>query len=127
MRRILSLLLVLASGPAIAQDDDNAIMVAVLQGLNKVTARISRIETPVGAAAYFGNLELVVEKCWKAPPTEQPENAGLLSIREQKPNEVKAEIFHGWMFSSSPSLSGLEHPVYDVTLLSCERKPLNEN
>jgi hypothetical protein len=29
-------------------------------------------------------------------------------------------IFTGWMFASSPGLSGIEHPVYDVWLVECK-------
>ena len=98
--------------------------VANLQGLNKVTARISAIEAPLGHAVQFGNLEIVVQKCWQAPPTERPENAALMEIWDRKPNETPQSVFRGWMFSSSPSLAGLEHPVYDIIVLSCEQKDL---
>lgn len=98
--------------------------VANLQGLNKVTARISAIEAPLGHAVQFGNLEILVQKCWQAPATERPENAALLEIWDRKPNETPQSVFRGWMFSSSPSLAGLEHPVYDIVVLSCEQKEL---
>ena len=92
----------------------------VLQGLNKVTGHISTIEGPLGVSLHFGTIEIVPRRCWTAPPEEQPENAALLEILERKPNEAPTRIFSGWMFSSSPGLSGLEHPVYDVTVLRCE-------
>jgi hypothetical protein len=91
-----------------------------LRGLNKVTARISTLDAPLGAIARFGNLEIIARKCWQAPPEEQPENAALLQIRELRPGEGPQDIFNGWMFASSPALSALEHPVYDITVLSCE-------
>lgn len=91
----------------------------VLQGLNKVTGHISRLEAPIGTVMRFGNLEIIGRRCWKSPPDEQPENAGLLEIWELKPGESHERIFLGWAFSSSPGLSGLQHPVYDVTVLEC--------
>jgi hypothetical protein len=96
--------------------------IVVLQGLNKVTGHISRFEGPVGSVLRFGSLEITARRCWKAPPEERPENAALLEISELKPDEETAQIFMGWMFSSSPGLSGLEHAVYDITVLSCEEK-----
>ena len=96
--------------------------VVVLQGLNKVTGHISRFEGPVGASLRFGTLEIIARHCWKAPPEDQPENAALLDISELKPDEGAVGIFLGWMFSSSPGLSGLEHAVYDITVLSCEAR-----
>lgn len=91
----------------------------VLRGLNKVTARSQLIDGPVGTAMRFGNLEIVATRCWKSPPEDQPENAALLEISELKPNESPSRIFSGWMFSSSPGLSALQHPVYDITVVSC--------
>lgn len=91
-----------------------------LQGLNKVTGHISRLEGPLGVTLSFDNLEIVARRCWKAPPEERPENAALLDISELKTGEQPQRIFLGWMFSSSPGLSGLEHPVYDITVLSCD-------
>ena len=96
--------------------------VVVLQGLNKVIGRVSTFELPLGIVGKFENLEIIARKCWKAPPSERPENASLLDIRESKNNEEPKQLFLGWMMSSSPGLSGLEHPVYDITVLSCEHR-----
>lgn len=97
---------------------------AHLQGMNKVTARVSGIEAPIGSAAHFGNLEIIVRACWKAPPEARPESAALLEIWDMKPGESPEKIFLGWMFASSPGLSALEHPVYDITVLDCRKKAL---
>lgn len=106
-----------------AGKDYNAV---VLQGLNKVTGHISTLEGAIDATLHFGNLEIVAHRCWKAPPDERPENAALLDISELKPGEQPRRIFLGWMFSSSPGLSGLEHPVYDITVLACETQPIEK-
>jgi len=93
----------------------------VLQGLNKVTGRTSKLEGPLGTVLSFGNLEIVPRRCWKSAPEDRPENAALLEISELKPGEAPRKIFLGWMFSSSPGLSALEHPVYDITVTSCNQ------
>ena len=93
---------------------------AVLQGLDKITARVSRFDAPVGAAVRFGTLALLVRDCEKSAPEDRPENAAFVEIYEQRPGEAAGRVFGGWMFSSSPALSALEHPVYDVTLLECK-------
>ena len=92
---------------------------AVLQGLDKVTARISSIRAPVGVPVHFGSLEIVVRACRKTPPEEPPEAAAFLEIRDIKPGEAPVEVFSGWMFASSPALSALEHPVYDISVVDC--------
>lgn len=98
--------------------------VAILQGLDKITARISPIYATLGLPTYFGSLEIVVRTCRETPPTEVPESAVFMEIRELPPNadrEREPEIlFSGWMFASSPAVSALEHPVYDVWVVDCE-------
>lgn len=102
--------------------------VAILQGLNKVIGRVSTFEAPLGTLSNFENLEIIVRKCWKSPPDERPENAALLEVREVRTGEAPKQIFLGWMLSSSPGLSSLEHPVYDITVISCEyRKDIEAN
>jgi len=94
--------------------------IAILQGLDKISARTSRIEAPVGAQVRFGTLSITVRDCEQSPPEDTPENAAFVQIFETPPGEETKRLFSGWMFSSSPALSGLEHPVYDVTLLACK-------
>ena len=93
--------------------------VALLQGLDKITARVSKFEAPVGAPVQFGTLAIRVRDCEKSPPEDTPESAAFVEIDETRPGETEIGVFSGWMFASSPALSALEHPVYDVTLLDC--------
>ena len=97
--------------------------VAVLQGLDKITARVSRFDAPVGQTVSFGTLSIAVRDCETSTPEERPENAAFLQIYENRPGEQPVQQFSGWMFSSSPALSALENPVYDVNLLECKGAP----
>ena len=107
-----------AEGPTI----DNQL--AVLQGLDKVTARISPVWAALDIRRYFGTLEIVARSCRETPPTEPPESAAFLEIRELPPASDQSapptELFTGWMFASTPAVSALEHPVYDVWVVDCE-------
>ena len=94
--------------------------IAVLQGLDKVTARVSTIEAPLGDTVTFGTLEVIARHCDKRPPEETPESAAFLDIWEVRPNEPAKSLFRGWMFASSPALNALEHPVYDIWVLDCK-------
>ncbi len=96
--------------------------IAVLQGMDKVTARVSTIEAPVGEVVKFGALEIIVRTCNKRPPEETPESAAFLDIWEVHKGEAAVSLFRGWMFASSPALSAMEHPVYDVWVLDCKNK-----
>jgi hypothetical protein len=117
MRRPLlaAVLLLGAAAPASART------VAVLQGLDKTTARISTIEAPVGEPVKFGTLTITVRACEKKPPEEPPESAAFLQIDDRRPGSAEpVRLFSGWMFASSPALSAMEHPVYDVGVLDCK-------
>lgn len=100
-----------------AQADPAAI--AVLRTLDKVTARVATIQVPVGETVTVGSLAITVRACDKRPPEETPESAAFLEIVESRPNEAAQPRFTGWMFASSPALSALEHPVYDVWVIDC--------
>lgn len=91
----------------------------LLQGLDKVTARVTTIEATLGKPVHFGTLEITARRCSKRPPEESPESAAFLEIREVRPGEAPHPLFTGWMFASSPALSALEHPVYDVWVKDC--------
>lgn len=100
---------------------------AVLQGLDKVTARISTFDAPLNEAVRFGTLEIVARTCQKRPPEETPESSVFLEIKDIKPGEEPAPLFKGWMFASSPALSALEHPVYDVWVIDCKNSSSSES
>jgi hypothetical protein len=92
---------------------------AVLQGLDKVTARIERIEALTDKPIKFGSLSILVRTCVKKPPEELPESAAFLEIKDARAGEEGMRVFSGWMFASSPSLSAMEHAVYDVWVVDC--------
>ena len=118
--RGLLLAAIVAGIPSLALGETIAEPVAVLEGLDKITARVSKFEEQVGASLHFGTLSIRVRDCEKNPPEETPESAAFLEIDEVRPGEVNLRVFSGWMFGSSPALSVLEHPVYDVNLLDCK-------
>ena len=93
---------------------------AVLRGLDKVTGRIKTFEIPVGESGQFGRTFVVVESCFTHPPEESPENSAFLYVYEKSLKGENIELFKGWMFSSDPALSSMEHPVYDIWVLSCK-------
>lgn len=126
-RHVLFAGLIAFAGPALAQSapdntpqyPSNPMPIAVLQGLDKITARIYTFEAPVDQTIGFGTLKVTVRTCRKRPPEYPPESAAYLQIIEQRPDEQPVERFQGWMFASSPGLNPLEHPVYDVWLIDC--------
>ncbi|MBL8664265.1 MAG: DUF2155 domain-containing protein [Candidatus Odyssella sp.] len=93
---------------------------AILQGLDKVTARISTLEANVGQTVTFGSLSITVRRCQRSRPDQKLERAAFLEIDNADPaTKQKKRVFNGWMFMSNPAISALEHPVYDVWVKDC--------
>ena len=113
----------LADGAAAAAAERK---LAVLQALDKVVARTSRLEAPLDRPVGFGTLRIVVRACHAAPPEEPPENAAFLEIDEVHHDEPAVRLYTGWMFSSTPGLAALEHPVYDIRVLACSEAAPSE-
>ena len=91
-----------------------------LQALDKSTARTVTFQAKVGSTIQHGSLFIKTQACRKAPPLEKPESAAFLQVWEVPIGKKKSEwIFSGWMFASSPALSAMDHPVYDVWVLDC--------
>ena len=92
----------------------------VIQGLDKITARIKTFEVDVAKTHKFGVLDIFVERCVFAKPIFKPESLAYIRIKDNSDrlSEVK---FKGWMFASSPALNALENSVYDISILACKK------
>ena len=114
MKKILFLSVFMASGLAWADISTDTV---VLRTMDKITGRVQKVDLNVGEQTKIGGLTVLVEKCLKKPPEETPENAAFLTIMDEDTPEKP--VFHGWMFSSNPALSAMEHPVYDIWVVEC--------
>jgi len=107
--------------PDFSEETAEVYTTVVMQGLDKTTARVKKFDVPVNGTVKFGSLEITARHCKKSHPEETPESAAFLIVDEVRQNENKKMLFSGWMFASSPALSALEHPVYDVWVLDCKK------
>lgn len=108
--------------PASAAVPGQDMPVAVLRVLDKVTARVEEVEAETSKTVTFGTLLVTPRACRASLPEEPPEAAAFLEIGELKPGHPDTVVFRGWMFASSPALSAMEHPVYDIWLIGCRSK-----
>ena len=92
----------------------------VIQGLDKITARIQTFEVDVGQTYKFGVLDIFVERCVFSKPIFKPESLAFIKIKDNS-DRLSEVNFNGWMFASSPALNALENPVYDVSILACKK------
>lgn len=93
---------------------------AVLRTLDKITGRTRDVEAPAGVPIRFATLTITLRWCYTRPPEETPETTAFLEIVEQPEGDQARQMFSGWMFASSPALNALEHPIYDVWVITCK-------
>ena len=106
-----------SAGSADAQRFEN--QVAVFAALDKVTARISKLEIPLNQALEFGSLKVTPRICYSRAPDEPPKTSTFVEVEETMLDGQKKKIFSGWMFAESPGLNAVEHPIFDVWLTGC--------
>lgn len=105
--------------PSAAQAQRIENQIAVFAALDKVTARIRRLEAPLGEKEEFGALRITARACYSRPPTETPKTSTFVEIDEVMRDGKVERIFSGWMFAESPGLNALQHPVFDLWLTDC--------
>jgi hypothetical protein len=121
---MLGAVLAMAAGAAVAAqsvqiDGDQATVempVLHLRGLDTLNGTAQDIDVGVGETVRFGYLEIVAETCRVPRGDEAGDAYAFLRIRDVRET---APRFSGWMFASSPALSALDHPRYDVWVVSC--------
>ena len=86
--------------------------------LNKTTNKVSTKDILVNSKISWETLNIEVLFCGSTPPTEIPEDYVLIDVYDTINNE-KTNIYKGWMISSSPDVTPLENPIYDLWLVNC--------
>ncbi|MBV9564212.1 MAG: DUF2155 domain-containing protein [Bradyrhizobium sp.] len=93
---------------------------ASFTGLDKITGRIINFDEDIGETVQFGALRVKTDACYTRPATEAANTDAFVEVDEiTLQGEVK-RIFSGWMFSASPGLHAVEHPIYDIWLTDCK-------
>ena len=88
--------------------------------LDKVSSKNSKLEVEIGKEAKFKNLLIKALKCKNSEFDDNPEITAYLQVKDisDKSND-EVFVFNGWTFSSSPSITPFDHPVYDIWLTKC--------
>ncbi len=89
---------------------------AELIGLDKITARRTQLTGRVGQTVTYGSLSIAIRACIVRGPDQPADQAAYLDITDSRDAALG---FHGWMLLNEPSVSMLEHPVYDIRLAGC--------
>ncbi|MBA3911396.1 MAG: DUF2155 domain-containing protein [Rhodobacter sp.] len=115
MRAACLALAVLVASPALAQEMVTA-EGAALRFLDKLTSETGDVVLSQGQTAKFGRLVVRIDECRYPADNPASDSSAHLTIID---TASEAEVFNGWMLESSPALSALDHPRYDVWVLGC--------
>lgn len=101
--------------------------VAIVEAIDKITAESMRFEVEVGGrpVRFQRTLIFTARACEVSAPDEQVSDAvAYLEVSLQPRGVIQVseprQIFRGWMFASSPAVSGLQHPIYDAWIVGCK-------
>ncbi len=88
--------------------------------LDKVSSKTSQLSLNIGQKTKFENLIIKILKCKNSEFDDNPEVTAYMQVQDiTLKNNDKVFVFNGWTFSSSPSISLFDHPVYDIWLIKC--------
>ena len=90
---------------------------ANIQVLDKVNAQSGTVTLKVGQVAENASLSITLRGCAVRPPDLPQDATAYIDVADSRKG---APGFHGWIFANEPSLSMLEHPIYDLRLLGCK-------
>ena len=95
---------------------------AILIGLDKITAKSSKLVVNLNEKKQFGPLEIKVLKCGKVKVNNLTDSVAYLQVKDLSKNDnEKVFIFNGWTFASDPSLTPFDHAIYDLQLVNCSK------
>ena len=93
---------------------------AILIGLDKITAKSSKLKVNLNESKKFGPLEIKILKCGKVKVNNKIDSVAYMQVKDLTKNEnEQVFIFNGWTFASDPSLTPFDHAIYDLQLLNC--------
>ena len=95
---------------------------AILIGLDKITAKSSKLIINLNENTKFGPLEIKVLKCGKVKINNKVDSVAYMQVKDlTKSENEKVFIFNGWTFASDPSLTPFDHAIYNLQLLNCKK------
>ena len=96
-------------------------IIVKLKALDKITAKTSNLNIPLGKKKKFGYLEIYPRKCAFSNTENEKGVVAYIQVKDlSNKKDDKVFVFNGWTFSSSVTLRTFDHPVYDLWVTGCE-------
>ena len=88
--------------------------------LDKISSKNILVKLANGDETKHKDLIIKSLKCSNSEFDDNPEITAYIQVRDTtNKNKNDVFVFNGWMFSSSPSITPFDHPVYDIWLVDC--------
>tara|TARA_B100001175_G_scaffold216693_1_gene184218 strand:+ start:180 stop:581 length:402 start_codon:yes stop_codon:yes gene_type:complete len=88
--------------------------------LDKISSKNTSLKLKNGQLLKFKDLSIQSLKCKNSEFDDNPEITAYIQVKDlSNQNNDEVFVFNGWMFSSSPSITPFDHPIYDVWLVKC--------
>ena len=88
--------------------------------LDKISSKHELIRLVNNKEYIYKDLAIKSIKCTDSKYDDNPEVKAYIQVRDlTKKDRNNVFVFNGWMFSSSPSITPFDHPIYDVWLVEC--------
>ena len=88
--------------------------------LDKISSKNTLLKLKNRDLVKFKDLSIKSLKCKNSEFDDNPEVTAYLQVTDlNNSNNDEVFVFNGWMFSSSPSITPFDHPVYDIWLINC--------
>ena len=92
-----------------------------IKALDKITAKTSSIRLGIGEKKFFGPLEIKALKCQLSENSDSIDTVAYLQVKDlSSKDNNQVFLFNGWTFASSPTLQSIDHPIYDLWIISCD-------
>ena len=89
----------------------------MLRVLDRMTNIVSDYDLAPGQSTAEGRLTVRLDEC--RYPSDLPMGEAYAHVTVSDSGQTDP-VFQGWMIASSPALSALDHPRYDVWVLHCD-------
>ncbi|MFQ3361713.1 MAG: DUF2155 domain-containing protein [Alphaproteobacteria bacterium] len=110
------------SNSNISQTDITEGNITSISILDKITAKVIKLDIPINTVFYYKEIEIKPKKCFIKNILSNNLNAfSNLEINKKIADNSYIFLFDGWFFKSRPGLNSFEHPIYDIWLNSCKR------
>ena len=91
-----------------------------LKVLDKISSKNTLVKLRNGEELFYKDLSILSLKCKNSKFDDNPEITAYIQVKDLvNKNKDDVFVFNGWMFSSSPSITPFDHPVYDIWLVGC--------